>query len=105
MDLSSTETPHSTDSLAMVEARVFDALDVFEEAPFTIQRLCELVQDPGHHHKNVWKYLRAVLKTVHVTSPASDFVPNDAFLPISTRRVDEAEIQAIRPSDAMETDE
>ncbi len=105
MDLLSTETPQSTETLQMVESKIFDALDVFEEAPFTIQRLCELVMDPGHHHKNVWKYLRAVLKTVHVTSPASDFVPNDAFVPFTMRNVDELDTQAVRPSDAMETDE
>jgi len=45
--------------------------------PFTIQRLCELCIRPKEHYKSVGKYLRAVEKTLLVTSAWDSF-------PIST---------------------
>ena len=45
--------------------------------PFTIQRLCELAINPQKHYTNVGKYLRAVERSLLVTSSS------DAFPPIS----------------------
>jgi len=44
-------------------------------APFTIQRICELCIRPQEHYKAVGKYLRAVEKTLLVTSTWDSF-PN-----------------------------
>jgi serine/threonine-protein phosphatase 4 regulatory subunit 2 len=41
--------------------------------PFTIQRLCELCARPKEHYKSVGKYLRAVEKTLLVTSAWDSF--------------------------------
>ncbi|KAI0079895.1 PPP4R2-domain-containing protein [Panus rudis PR-1116 ss-1] len=43
-------------------------LDGLEGAPFTIQRVCELLLHPQRHYKYIGKYLRAVEKTLLVTS-------------------------------------
>lgn len=42
--------------------RIKGLLDAFSSAPFTIQRVCELVSSPTEHHTNLIKYLRAVEK-------------------------------------------
>ncbi|KAJ3523327.1 hypothetical protein NMY22_g11487 [Coprinellus aureogranulatus] len=68
---------------------VFDQLDSFDECvlllgfevvliacrgpPFTIQRLCELLLDPKKHYNSVGKYLRAVEKSILVTSTHNSF--------------------------------
>ncbi|KAF6764842.1 PPP4R2-domain-containing protein [Ephemerocybe angulata] len=53
---------------------VFDQLESFDEGPpFTIQRLCELLLDPKRHYKSVGKYLRAVEKSILVTSSHNSF--------------------------------
>lgn len=41
--------------------------------PYTIQRLAELILRPKLHYKSLSKYLRAVEKTVMVTSTTEDF--------------------------------
>lgn len=52
-------------------------LDVLmrSNAPFTVQRICELCIRPQEHYKAVGKYLRAVEKTLLVTSTWDSF-PN-----------------------------
>lgn len=47
---------------------LYGELDEFEGVPFTIQRLCELCLYPQKHYKKIGKYLRAVEKTLLVTS-------------------------------------
>ncbi|KAK7054965.1 hypothetical protein VNI00_003428 [Paramarasmius palmivorus] len=52
------------------------SLDEFEsEPPFTIQRVCELCLEPKKHYKAVGKYLRAVEKSLLVTSSKDSFPP------------------------------
>lgn len=49
--------------------RIKGLLDAFSSAPFTIQRVCELISCPTEHHTNLIKYLRAVEKVcLHVCS-------------------------------------
>jgi len=49
--------------------QVFQQLEEFDnEPPFTIQRLCELCLEPKRHYKSIGKYLRALEKTILVTS-------------------------------------
>ncbi|EJF65910.1 PPP4R2-domain-containing protein [Dichomitus squalens LYAD-421 SS1] len=54
-----------------------DEFDGYEEysTPFTIQRLCELCVDPRKHYKYIGKYLRAVEKTLLITSTWDSFPP------------------------------
>jgi len=55
---------------------IFQLLDQFEGSPpFTIQRLCELCVEPKKQYNSVGKYLRAVEKSVLVTSTMEDFPP------------------------------
>jgi serine/threonine-protein phosphatase 4 regulatory subunit 2 len=46
---------------------------VFSDPPFTIQRICELCVRPKQHYKALGKYLRAVEKTLLVTSSWNAF--------------------------------
>lgn len=50
------------------QMRIWAILDSFDEPPFTIQRLCELVTVAKEQHKNIYKYLRAIEKMLLVTS-------------------------------------
>jgi len=55
---------------------IFAQLHEFEESPpFTIQRVCELCLRPREHYHTVGKYLRAVEKSLLVTSSWNDFPP------------------------------
>jgi serine/threonine-protein phosphatase 4 regulatory subunit 2 len=55
---------------------IFAQLYEFEEGPpFTIQRICELCLYPKQHYKTVGKYLRAVEKSLLVTSSWNAFPP------------------------------
>ena len=46
------------------------------EAPFTIQRLAELAAYPSRHYKSSIKYLRALRRTLQVSSGSSSFAMN-----------------------------
>ncbi|KAF9576945.1 protein phosphatase 4, regulatory subunit 2 [Mortierella alpina] len=53
--------------------RINGLLDAFTSAPFTIQRVCELLSNPTEHHSNLIKYLRAVEKVLMITSSIYEF--------------------------------
>jgi len=48
--------------------RLLDCLDSFTSAPFTIQRLCELMMEPRKNYSNSEKFMRGVEKNVLVVS-------------------------------------
>ncbi len=48
---------------------------VMHRPPFTIQRICELCVDPRKHYNSVGKYLRAVERSLLVTSTWDSFPP------------------------------
>ncbi|TFK54946.1 PPP4R2-domain-containing protein [Heliocybe sulcata] len=55
---------------------IFVQLHEFDEnPPFTIQRVCELCVRPKEHYNNIGKYLRAVEKSLLVTSTWDAFPP------------------------------
>ncbi|KAF9425888.1 protein phosphatase 4, regulatory subunit 2 [Podila epigama] len=54
-------------------ARIIELLSNFASAPFTIQRLCELLDKPTEHHSSLIKYLRAVEKVLMITSSIYNF--------------------------------
>ena len=47
---------------------ILEAIDSFYGAPFTIQRLCELLTCPYKHYKRTDKFMRALEKNVLVVS-------------------------------------
>ncbi|KAK9900744.1 hypothetical protein P389DRAFT_16908 [Cystobasidium minutum MCA 4210] len=58
-----------------LQQQVWDALDSFEtEPPFTIQRLAELTSDPTKNYTSALKYLRAIQRTLQVSSGQSAYV-------------------------------
>ncbi|KAG0014975.1 protein phosphatase 4, regulatory subunit 2, partial [Podila clonocystis] len=54
-------------------ARITQLLSTFTSAPFTIQRVCELLDNPTEHHSSLIKYLRAVEKVLMITSSINEF--------------------------------
>ncbi|OJA14833.1 hypothetical protein AZE42_00787 [Rhizopogon vesiculosus] len=62
-----------------VKGFIFKQLHEFDDdPPFTIQRICELCVRPQQHYKAVGKYLRAVEKTLLVTSSWNAFPPESS---------------------------
>ncbi|KAK3579394.1 hypothetical protein CHS0354_029701 [Potamilus streckersoni] len=53
--------------------RILDALEKFHGAPFTVQRICELITDPRRHYKRSDKFLRGIEKNVMVVSTVDPF--------------------------------
>ncbi|OCF45380.1 hypothetical protein I317_00625 [Kwoniella heveanensis CBS 569] len=49
--------------------RVAKVLDELDAPPFTVQRLAELLSEPTQYHTTLGKFLRAVEKTLLVTTP------------------------------------
>ena len=47
---------------------VLQRIEHFSEAPFTLQRLCELVLMPDKYYKDTNKYIHALLKCLLVVS-------------------------------------
>lgn len=67
-------------------SRPIDLLRATRNPPFTIQRICELCLHPKEHYKTVGKYLRAIEKSVLVTSTWDAFpVPDVKDIDASTR--------------------
>ncbi|KAJ1782725.1 hypothetical protein LPJ59_006739, partial [Coemansia sp. RSA 2399] len=58
-----------------LEDRVNYCLQSFDEAPFTIQRIAELLVWPERHYRGAIKFLRAIERVVYVTSTVEDFPP------------------------------
>lgn len=52
----------------IMHAKLLNAVEEFTGAPFTIQRLCELVVCPDKHYKRVDKFMRALEKDLLVVS-------------------------------------
>lgn len=62
---------------------ILSQVELFDEAPFTIQRVCELLINPGKHYTSTDKYMRALLKNLLVVSgwrkqPESDLPADSA---------------------------
>nr|CAG4641145.1 EOG090X0BWU [Eulimnadia texana] len=50
------------------KAKIFDLFETFSSAPFTIQRLCELLIAPQRHYKRTDKFMRGIEKNLLVVS-------------------------------------
>lgn len=51
-----------------IKNNILNSFDWFLAAPFTIQRLCELLIEPELHYKRTDKFLRGIEKNVIVVS-------------------------------------
>lgn len=60
--------PTVTADFEVMRQRLLDCLDSFTSAPFTIQRLCELMVEPRKNYSNSEKFMRGVEKNVLVVS-------------------------------------
>lgn len=59
---------------------LFERFDNFQAAPFTIQRLCELLTDPKKHYSRLDKFMRALEKNILGTHFYSiEFIVNFSF--------------------------
>ncbi|GAB1608297.1 serine/threonine-protein phosphatase 4 regulatory subunit 2-like [Argonauta hians] len=53
--------------------RIINAVNRFHGAPFTIQRLCELITEPTRHYKRSDKFLRGIEKNIMVVSTVDPY--------------------------------
>lgn len=56
-----------------MQSRLVSCVNKFNSAPFTIQRLCELLVDPNKHYKTMEKFMRAIEKNLLVISTVDQF--------------------------------
>mmetsp|Transcript_10545 Transcript_10545/g.17320 ORF Transcript_10545/g.17320 Transcript_10545/m.17320 type:complete len:157 (+) Transcript_10545:158-628(+) len=61
------------------KTEIFDLLRSFDEAPFTIQRLVELVCNPDVSYSSTHKFMNGVLKLLSVTSYVTPASPGVAI--------------------------
>ncbi|KAJ1662980.1 hypothetical protein EV178_005391 [Coemansia sp. RSA 1646] len=78
-----------------LEDRVNYCLQSFDDAPFTIQRIAELLVWPERHYRGAMKFLRAIERVVYVTSTVEDFPPT------STQTKDSADSAENEADDEM----
>jgi len=52
-------------------------IEIFDEPPFTIQRVCELLQTPDKHYKSTDKYMRAIQRNLLVVSGWRKYVEEE----------------------------
>eukprot|EP00761_Pharyngomonas_kirbyi_P013930 gb/GECH01013960.1/.p1 GENE.gb/GECH01013960.1/~~gb/GECH01013960.1/.p1 ORF type:complete len:251 (+),score=101.79 gb/GECH01013960.1/:1-753(+) len=70
------------DSFESARSRILSTLNLFPEAPFTLQRICELLNDPQRHYKHLRKVMDNLEKLINVSSTlAREEPPNEINLP------------------------
>lgn len=47
-----------------LKTALLERIDLFHAAPFTVQRLCELLTNPKKHYCRLDKFMRALEKTI-----------------------------------------
>ncbi|OLL27132.1 Serine/threonine-protein phosphatase 4 regulatory subunit 2 [Neolecta irregularis DAH-3] len=65
------DCPHAGFLIDTIKATLEN--DFQSAAPFTIQRLAELLMSPTQHYNDLAKYLRAIERVVNVTTTTSDY--------------------------------
>lgn len=56
---------------------ILNRIEIFDEPPFTIQRVCELLQTPDKHYKSTDKYMRAIQRNLLVVSGWRKYVEDE----------------------------
>ncbi|KAI9007970.1 PPP4R2-domain-containing protein [Phycomyces nitens] len=74
--MENTTGPDSKSNIETLKTTIVHSIDQHLGAPFTIQRLCELLLEPRKHYKMFIKYLRAIEKVLLVTSTWEEFAEN-----------------------------
>lgn len=64
---------HDVIACKEMQARVLHTLNAFKSAPFTIQRISELILYPFKHYRKMNKWLRGIEKNVNVVSSVDPF--------------------------------
>eukprot|EP00299_Pterocystis_sp_00344_P003744 c14513_g1_i1.p1 GENE.c14513_g1_i1~~c14513_g1_i1.p1 ORF type:complete len:180 (-),score=47.81 c14513_g1_i1:31-570(-) len=100
------------DQFEDVEERILAALESFKHAPFTLQRLCEILTKVRASYTSLRKYAAAVEKLLNVSSPDSSepLTEGNAFTTASASPVPAAEVTKMDLSDqaprqSMEVDD
>lgn len=73
--ISSHNSTNSTSKSSPIDVGFDDNEVIYSKPPFTIQRLCELCIKPKANYNSIGKYLRAVEKSILVTSTWDSFPP------------------------------
>lgn len=61
-------TANDANSIQLIKDRIFERMQSFNNAPFTIQRICELLLKPNNHYNRIDKYLRGLEKCIMVVT-------------------------------------
>jgi len=69
------EGPH--DEYEQTLKDILARIEIFDEPPFTIQRVCELLQTPDKHYKSTDKYMRAIQRNLLVVSGWRKYVDDE----------------------------
>jgi serine/threonine-protein phosphatase 4 regulatory subunit 2 len=59
---------NDANSIQLIKDRIIERMKSFTSAPFTIQRICELLLKPNSHYNRVDKYLRGLEKCIMVVT-------------------------------------
>lgn len=66
--ISNQNTANDASSIQLIKDRIFERMQSFNNAPFTIQRICELLLKPNNHYNRIDKYLRGLEKCIMVVT-------------------------------------
>lgn len=61
-------TANDANSIQLIKDRIIERMKSFSNAPFTIQRICELLLKPNNHYNRVDKFLRGLEKCIMVVT-------------------------------------
>lgn len=61
-------TANDANSIQLIKDRIVERMKSFTNAPFTIQRICELLLKPNNHYNRADKYLRGLEKCIMVVT-------------------------------------
>lgn len=70
-------------NIQTMKERIVERMKSFTNAPFTIQRICELLLKPNNHYNRIDKYLRSLEKCIMVVTtidPSGNKIFMDTFL-------------------------
>lgn len=66
--LGSQSISNDTNNIQLIKDRIIERMKSFTSAPFTIQRICELLLKPNNHYNRIDKYLRGLEKCIMVVT-------------------------------------
>lgn len=91
-----------------MKAAFLERLDLFHAAPFTVQRICELLTDPRKQYSRIDKFMRAIEKNLLVVStiePGRDSDNNSSVDALESALNGDLSSESIEESDEMKIDD